>query len=105
MENDDIHDLFRGLGEVTIRKMFGGKGIYHQGRILAVVVDGALLLKADAETAPAFVEAGCSQWGYESRSGKKAHMPYWTVPDAALDDPDDMAVWARRAYEAALRAR
>jgi ABC-type lipoprotein export system ATPase subunit len=31
-------------------------------------------------------------------------MPYWTVPDAASDDPDEMAVWARKAYEAGLRA-
>ena len=31
-------------------------------------------------------------------------MPYWTVPDNAIDDPDEMKVWAQRAYEAALRA-
>jgi DNA transformation protein len=31
-------------------------------------------------------------------------MPYWTVPDSAVDDPDEMAVWARKAYEAGLRA-
>jgi DNA transformation protein len=31
-------------------------------------------------------------------------MPYWSVPDSALDDPDEMVVWARRAYEAGLRS-
>ncbi|TIO57356.1 MAG: TfoX/Sxy family protein, partial [Mesorhizobium sp.] len=31
-------------------------------------------------------------------------MPYWSVPDSAFDDPDEMAVWARRAYEAGRRA-
>ena len=24
-------------------------------------------------------------------------MPYWTLPDAALDDPEDASAWARRA--------
>ena len=32
-------------------------------------------------------------------------MPYWTVPDAALDDPDELTNWTKLAYEAALRAK
>jgi DNA transformation protein len=31
-------------------------------------------------------------------------MPYWTVPESALDDADEMAAWARKAYEAGLRS-
>ena len=30
-------------------------------------------------------------------------MPYWTVPETAIDDPEEMALWARKAYEAGLR--
>lgn len=30
-------------------------------------------------------------------------MPYWTIPDEALDDPDIMAKWARIALNAAMR--
>ena len=29
--------------------------------------------------------------------GKPTSMPYWTLPDAALDDPDMACDWARRA--------
>lgn len=105
MENDDIQDVFQALGPVTIRRMFGGKGIYCDGRILAIVYQGELLLKADAETSPLFAAAGAVQWAYESKTGKQAHMPYWSIPDEALDDPEIMAVWTRRAYEAALRAK
>jgi DNA transformation protein and related proteins len=32
-------------------------------------------------------------------------MPYWSVPPAAFDDPDEMAEWTRRAYQAALRTK
>ena len=28
-------------------------------------------------------------------------MPYWTIPDDAYDDPEQMACWVRLAYEAA----
>ena len=49
--------------------------------------------------------AGCKQWTYTgSRHGKLVSMPYWTVPDGALDDADDMKPWAEKAYEAAKRA-
>lgn len=105
MDDDAIADLFSGLGPVQVKKMFGGKGIYHNGVIVAVELRGELMLKADAETAPDFAAAGCTQWTYTgSRHGKLVAMPYWTAPDGALDDADAMTPWARKAYEAGLRA-
>lgn len=105
MDDDAIADLFAGLGPVQIRRMFGGKGIYHQGTIIAVVVEGELLLKADAESAPAFQAAGCRRWNYGSRSlNRPVSMPYWSVPPAALDDAEEMTPWARLAFQAALRS-
>ncbi len=104
MENDEIEEVFRSLGPVSIRKLFGGKGIYCEGKILAIVLKGELLLKADAQSAPQFESAGARQWTYESKSGKPAAMPYWSVPDDAWDDPDIMEKWVRLAFEAALRA-
>ncbi len=105
MDNEHIAEIFQSLGPVTVRRMFGGKGIYADGRILAVVYRDELLLKADGESAPLFAAAGSVQWAYESKTGKQAHMPYWSLPDEAIDDPDVMAIWVRRAYEAALRAK
>ena len=105
MDCDGIEEMFQALGPVTIKRMFGGKGIYHEGRILALEVQGEILLKADEESAPDFSAAGSRQWYYDGKSGKPVKMPYWSIPDEALDDPDIMAIWVRRAYEAALRAR
>ncbi len=105
METDAIRDLFAGLGPIQIRRLFGGKGIYHDGVIVAIELRGELMLKADAESAPDFAEAGARQWTYTgSRHGKLVAMPYWTVPDSAVDDPDEFSIWARKAYAAGLRA-
>ncbi|MEP9398183.1 TfoX/Sxy family protein [Mesorhizobium sp. KR2-14] len=105
MTEADIADLFAGLGPVSVRRMFGGKGIYFDGVIIAIELRGELMLKADAESAPDFEAAGCIQWTYTgTRHGKMVAMPYWTVPDSAFDDPDEMMLWARKAYEAGLRA-
>ncbi|MCP8893544.1 TfoX/Sxy family protein [Shinella daejeonensis] len=104
MDEVAIAEMFQVLGPVTVRRMFGGKGIYHAGRILALEVDGEMLLKADDRSAPAFSAAGCRQWAYCRRQGgAPVRMPYWSVPEEAFDDPDIMALWVRRAWEAALR--
>ena len=104
MDRSDIEEVFSGLGPVTVRRMFGGQGIYHRGLIVAVVFKNEVLLKADAASAPDFAAAGARRWTYEGRSGKLVEMPYWSVPDAAFDDPDEMAIWVRLAWSAALRA-
>jgi DNA transformation protein and related proteins len=104
MDNIDIEEMFQSLGPVTIKRMFGGKGIYHMGRILAVEVRDEMLLKADDVSAPEFEQAGARRWAYEGKKGKAVLMPYWSIPEEAFDDPDVMAHWVRLAYEAALRA-
>ena len=104
MDVDEIEEMFAGLGPVTIRRMFGGKGVYHQGMIVAVEVRGEMLLKADGVTAPLFEAAGARRWSYEGKSGKPVAMPYWSVPVDAFDDPEEMTRWVRLAFEAARRA-
>jgi DNA transformation protein and related proteins len=103
MDNLDIEDMFSALGPVTIKRMFGGKGVYHQGRIIALDFRDEMLLKADAVSAPAFEAAGARRWAYEGKTGKPVFMPYWSIPEEAFDDPDVMAHWVRLAFEAALR--
>jgi DNA transformation protein len=105
MDNSDIEEMFQALGPVTIKRMFGGKGIYHAGKIVAVEVRDDMLLKGDDLTAPALEAAGAKRWAYEGKKGKPIYMPYWSVPEDAFDDPDIMAKWVRLAYEAALRAK
>lgn len=104
MDKIEIEEMFAALGEVSIRRMFGGKGIYHAGLIVALEVRDEMLLKGDAVTAAQFEAAGARRWVYEGKGGKVVQMPYWSVPEDAFDDPDLMAHWVRLAYEAALRA-
>jgi DNA transformation protein len=104
VDNAAIEEMFETLGPVTIKRMFGGKGVYCQGIIFALEVDGEILLEGDEQTAPTFEAAGSRQWAYDGK-GKPVKMPYWSIPDDAFDDPDEMARWARLAYEAALRSK
>lgn len=106
MDDEAIREMFDCIPRIAIRRMFGGKGIYREGVIFALEVDGEILLKADALTAPAFQEAGARQWVYAGKPPRgPVAMPYWSIPDAAIDDPGEFGKWARLAYEAGLRAR
>ncbi|WP_131195401.1 TfoX/Sxy family protein [Lichenihabitans psoromatis] len=103
MDKAVIEEMFLALGPVTIKRLFGGKGVYHEGRIIAVEVAGEMLLKADPISAPAFEAAGARRWAYTDRKGKAVGMPYWSIPEEAFDDPDIMAHWVRLADAAARR--
>ena len=91
------------LGPVRARAMFGGHGLYLDGRIFAIVVDDTLYLKADPVSRGLFEERGLSRFSYRRR-GKTCYMSYYEPPEEALEDGETLRHWARVAYEAALRA-
>ena len=103
-------ELLEGLedrfGRITHRKMFGGAGLYAEGKIFALIVDGELLLKADPKSAPdlaaAYEEAGAERWTYDGQRSKgPVAMPYWSLPGAAADDPEEACAWAAKSIESA----
>ena len=96
-----VRDLFAGLGPVTTRKMFGGLGIYSEGTIFAIMMsDGTLKLKGAGDMPAAFDAAGWAPWTYVRKDGAASSMPYWTIPDSLIDDPDAVCDWARRSLAA-----
>ena len=101
-EIERIRDLFDGVGPISTRKMFGGLGIYSEGTIFAVLMsDGRLKLKGAGAMAETFEAEGWERWTYtRDGSDKVTAMPYWSLPEALLDDPDAASDWARRALAA-----
>lgn len=105
MDQDYLKDLFASVGPISIRNMFGGQGIYCAHGIFALQAFDRLYVKGDAETKPFYEAEGMVQWVYENpNNGRLSSMPYWQVPDEALDSADEMARWAQLAVETAARA-
>jgi DNA transformation protein len=100
---DYLHELLEPLGRIGVRRMFGGHGLYCDGRFFAIVIESRLYLKVDAQSRAAFAAAGCSPFVYQGR-GRPIEMSYWNAPEAAMDSADDMRPWARMALDAAQRA-
>lgn len=99
-----LRELFSLLGPVTLRRMFGGQGLYHRDVIIGLVIGDELFLKTDATTVEAFREADGSPFVYQGK-GKPVTMSYWLPPAEAMESAQAMQPWARMAYEAALRKK
>lgn len=97
-----LRDLASGFGALSARSMFGGHGIYHDGLMIALIADEAVYLKVDTQTAPHFRAAGCEPFVY-TRQRKPIELSFWSVPESAMDSPQDMKHWLTLAYQAALR--
>lgn len=96
-----VLELFDGLPDVTHRRMMGGLAIYSRGQVFCLVGLGErIFIKAKGELAEAMAAEGSERFAYTRKNGRVDGMNYWTLPEAALDDPDLACDWARRALEA-----
>ena len=98
-----VREHFAGLGSLEITRMFGAGAVYAQGLIFALLDDGTVWLKTDEINAPLLQAAGSRQFTYPAKDGQMMSMAYWSLPEAALDDPDEAVSWARQSIDAALR--
>ena len=92
-----LAEALEPLGDVTTRKMFGGYGV-SEGSVMFGLIDsaGTPHLRVDETTESLFEQAG---------STKHARMPYWSIPDEVLDDPEALLEWAGRALTVARGAK
>ena len=104
LDPEHIRELFSAFGPVTVRRMFSGAGVFAEGMMVALVVDGVIYLKADEQTVPAFEREGLGPFSYMRRGAEAAVMSYWRMPERLYDDPEELAQWARAALETARRA-
>jgi len=103
-----VRDAFADFGEVQVRPMFGGAGVYFDGVMFAMVTsDEGIYLKADDTSKGQFEAEGCGPFTYVPPNGDRPPgiMPYWQVPDRLLEDTEELAIWARTAHDVAVRTQ
>jgi DNA transformation protein and related proteins len=107
VDREFIRELFAPFGPVTIRRMFGGAGIYSDDQMFALLFDGAIFLKVDDTSIPDFEREGSRPFVYVRAKSPhrvgRASLSYWRLPERLYDDPDELAVWAKRALAIAER--
>lgn len=101
---DFVDELFAPVGGVTLRRMFGGFGVFRDGLMLGIVTGDVLYLKTDEATRPAFAAEGSVPFAYEGAGGRQVVTSYWRLPERLFDDADEFREWALAASAVAGRA-
>jgi DNA transformation protein and related proteins len=105
-----VSESFRGfvleqLGRVTpvsARSMFGGVGLYADGLFFALLAEDRLYFKVDETNRPDFERFGMQPF---RPFGENNAMGYYEVPADVVEDPEQLALWMRKAVEAAAKAK
>lgn len=100
-----VKDLFAPFGDIIVKKMFGGAGVYCDDLFFAIIGDDDLWFKADDETRDAFSASGCERFSFEMKDGRIGEMSYYSAPEEIFDDHDALRLWTTRALDAARRSK
>ena len=101
-----VEDLFGRLGPIRIRKMFGGAGVYAGEEMFALLDSGRIYIKADDELRADLEDQGSEPFEWTNpTTGKTIQMSYVSLPETAMDDPDEANSWGQKALKAAVAAR
>ena len=94
-------DTLGAVRPVTARRMFGGVGFYAEGLFFAIAAEDLLYFRVD-DASRGFFEREGMQAFCPKGPGTKS-MNYYTVPARLYDDAEELALWMRRAIDAARR--
>lgn len=78
---------------VSARKMFGGAGLYRDGKMFGLIADDVAFLKVDDSNRQRFVQAGSSP--FKPYPDKTTVMSYFEIPPDILEKPEELVEWAK----------
>ncbi len=100
---DWVAEALEPMGTMTRRAMMGGRTLYLDGTIFAIVAHGELWFKADAESDARWDAVGADRFTIGEEGGKQMTMNYRRAPSEVYDDPEAMRDWAELALAAGRR--
>jgi len=97
-----VEESLEPLGRVSMRKM-GGATLYLDGTVFAILDEGELWFKADAQTDAIWDAEGCERFSVTFKDGRVDTMNYRRAPTDVYDDAEAMQRWATLGIEAGAR--
>lgn len=101
----DIAERLRGVGEIAIRRFFGGAALVSDGLQIGFVMKGILYLRVDDLSRASFEALGAAPFTYAGAGRTVTVACYYEAPAEILDDPDKLRDWAQEARRAAVADR
>ena len=88
LSGEFIVNKLRSIAGISSKKMFGGVGIFHEGKMFGIIDSkGKSFMKVNESNIKDFEELG---------SLKHGKMPYYAIPDEILKDDKKLISWAKK---------
>jgi DNA transformation protein len=100
-----VVEQLAGWGAVSVRRMFGGAGLYREGTMFAVIADDVAYLKVDDSNRGDFLRVGSAPFEPYPDKIKTTIRTYYEIPADVLENPDELARWAERSWHIARRSK
>jgi DNA transformation protein len=98
-----LKDLFDCIGPITFKRAFSGEAMMAGGAMVGYFIRDKLHLRTDAASRPLYEAEGSEPFTF--MKGKELIVTsYMTLPERLFDDPDELVIWARHAYDAAQQS-
>ena len=98
-----VLEQLSALPRVTSRRMFGGIGVYSDGVFFALLDNDTLFFKVNDSNRGDYLARGMAAFR-PFPDKPDFSMSYFEVPADALEDRDELALWARKSVAVALAA-
>ncbi|MCP4259855.1 MAG: TfoX/Sxy family protein [Planctomycetes bacterium] len=102
---DYVIDQLSAWADVSVRKMFGGAGLYCDGMMFGLIADDVAYLKVDDSNKQDFVKAGSSPFNPYPDKAKTTVMSYYEIPVDVLENRDLLGQWAERSLAIARKKK
>ncbi|MCX6902399.1 MAG: TfoX/Sxy family protein [Verrucomicrobia bacterium] len=94
-----VLDQLSRWGEVSVRRMFGGAGLYRDGRMFGLIAGDVAYLKVDDASRGDFLKAGSAPFNPYPDLNKAAVLSYYEIPSEVLENRDELCRWAQRSLD------
>jgi len=100
-----VEDVLGHIDGITSKGMFGGWGIYLEGIIVGLIIDGELYLKADKELVAKYKKIGLYTFTYTGSKNKVYEMNYVSVPEETMEDREAIKERIYESFEISKRVK
>lgn len=98
-----ILDQFSNWDYVYSRRMFGGAGLYKDGKMFALISDDIVYFKVDDTNREKYIAAGSLP--FKPFPNRPTLMSYYDVPPEVLEDPNELIEWAKECLHVQKRQK
>ncbi len=89
---DYILDQLARWGDVSVKRMFGGAGLYRDGKMFGLVANTVVYLKVDDTNRDKFLLRESSP--FKPFPNRPTILSFYQLPEDVLESPEEFIEWA-----------